>query len=337
MGTQSNRNIVERFQNKFIKEAKTIFKLHHPNIIQIHDIFTENSTAYYVMEYIEGDSLGDLVKKNGALNAYDAISYIKSIGNALSYIHSMNINHLDIKPGNIMLRKSDNQVILIDFGVAKQYDTDTLEGTTTTPVGISHGSSPLEQYRSNGVQEFSPQSDVYALAATLFKLLTGVTPSEAIEVQEEGLPIEELQKRGINERTIQSIEAAMQSRKKRTQTIDEFINSIYCSEELTAAETITEKDSSSENLINSDEDSVNDEVLSCSELDYYENFEKEENIEDNTSEETQLICEEVIPASSQEILFCNKYGLMQDEKSLVDLGLSVLWSAYNIEQQVQLQ
>lgn len=329
LGTLSNRNIVDRFQNKFIKEAKTIFKLRHPNVIQIHDIFTENGTAYYVMEYIEGDSLGDLVKKNGALNAIDAIAYIKGIGNALSYIHSMNINHLDIKPGNIMLRKSDNQVILIDFGVAKQYDTDTLEGTTTTPVGISHGYSPLEQYRSNGVQEFSPQSDVYALAATLFKLLTGVTPPEAIEVQEEGLPVEELQKRGISERIILSIEAAMQSRKKRTQTVEDFINSIDSSEELTTGGTITENENQVVNLINEEEESANEDALSCSELDYYEKFE-EEIIEDNTSEETQLAFSEVIPASTQEVLFCNKYGLMQNETILVDLGLSVLWSTCNI-------
>lgn len=188
LGTQANKTTVEKFIKKFIKEAQTISALHHPNIVQIHDIFRENNTAYYVMEYIDGNSLGDIVKTQGALPETKAVEIIKKVAVALDYIHTKNINHLDVKPNNIMVRHNDGEVILIDFGVAKQYDEKTKEGTTTTPVGISHGYSPSEQYKRNGVSSFSPESDIYSLGATLYKMVTGITPPEAIEVAQEGLP-----------------------------------------------------------------------------------------------------------------------------------------------------
>ena len=224
--TSGNREIVERFKQKFIKEAKTIFRLNHPNIVRIHDVFEENDTAYYVMEYIEGESLGDMVKRRGAIPEAEALGYVKDAASALVYIHSKNINHLDIKPGNLMKRKEDGKVLVIDFGVAKQYDLATSQGTTTTPVGISHGYSPAEQYRKNGVQSFSPQSDVYALAATLFKLLTGSTPPEAMEIQDEGLPVAELQAKQISRPVISAIAMAMKGRHERTQSVAEFMSNL---------------------------------------------------------------------------------------------------------------
>ena len=224
--TSGNREIVERFKQKFIKEARTIFKLNHPNIVRILDVFEENGTAYYVMEYIEGESLGDMVKRRGAIPEAEALGYVKDAASALVYIHSKNINHLDIKPGNLMKRKEDGKVLVIDFGVAKQYDLATSQGTTTTPVGISHGYSPAEQYRKNGVQAFSPQSDVYALAATLFKLLTGGTPPEAMEIQDEGLPVAELQAKQISRPVISAIAMAMKGRHERTQSVAEFMSNL---------------------------------------------------------------------------------------------------------------
>ena len=122
LGTQNSHEIVERFMNKFLKEARTIFQLEHPNIIKIFDIFKENNTAYYVMEYIEGESLSDKVNHYGSLSESEAKDYINQVASALEYIHQRSINHLDVKPANIMVRKSDNKAILIDFGLSKQYD-----------------------------------------------------------------------------------------------------------------------------------------------------------------------------------------------------------------------
>ena len=187
LGTQSNHELVERFMGKFIKEARTISQLEHPNIIRIHDIFKENNTAYYVMEYIDGDSLSEKVNHSGCLSEPEAVGYVKQVASALDFIHQRNINHLDIKPANIMVRRSDSKAILIDFGLSKQYDAQGGQ-TSTTPVGISHGYAPLEQYNVGGVSAFSPQTDIYSLGATLYKLVTGNTPPQAGEVLNEGLP-----------------------------------------------------------------------------------------------------------------------------------------------------
>lgn len=222
--TSGNREIVERFKQKFIKEAKTIFRLNHPNIVRIHDVFEENGTAYYVMDYIEGESLGDMVKRRGAIPEAEALGYVKDAASALEYIHSKNINHLDINPDNLMKRKEDGRIIVIDFGVTKQYAAVISEGCT--PACISHDYSPVELYRKNGVQSFSPQSDVYALAATLFKLLTGNTPPEAIEILSEGLPVAELQEKHISRPVISAIAMAMKGRHERTQSIAEFVSNL---------------------------------------------------------------------------------------------------------------
>ena len=224
--TSGNREIVDRFKLKFVKEARTIFRLNHPNIVRIHDVFEENGTAYYVMDYIEGESLGDMVKRRGAIPETEALGYVKDAARALEYIHSKNINHLDIKPSNLVLRHDDGKVLVIDFGVAKQYDAVTSEGTTTTPVCISPGYSPVEQYSKNDVHTFSPQSDVYALAATLFKLLTGNTPPEATNIRDEGLPVAELQEKHISRPVISAIAMAMKGRHDRTQSVAEFISNL---------------------------------------------------------------------------------------------------------------
>ncbi len=187
LGAIGNRDLVERFLNKFIKEVRTLSQLDHSNIIRVLDIFKENNTAYYVMDYIEGSSLEDVVNSKGSLSEDIAIDYIKQIANALEYIHQRSINHLDVKPANIMIRRNDNKAILIDFGVSKQYDSQG-EQTSTTPVGISYGYAPIEQYRPGGVSEFSPQADIYSLGATLYKLLTGQVPPQAMEILNDGLP-----------------------------------------------------------------------------------------------------------------------------------------------------
>lgn len=220
LGNANTTELVIKLKEKFLKEAKNISKLNHPNIVAIHDIFEENGTAYYLMDFIDGTSLNDKIKSVGALSEGIALNYIRIVGNAITYMHSKKMNHLDIKPANIMLRKADDAPILIDFGLAKQYDS-TGEQTSTTPVGISHGYAPVEQYRPGGVSTFTPQSDVYALGATLFALLTGRTPPHYSDILEDGLP--ELPANVCKE-TVEAIEKALETKKtKRPSSIEDFI------------------------------------------------------------------------------------------------------------------
>lgn len=178
MDTDSSRQIVERLRSKFFKEARNLALLNHPNIIRIHSAFEERGTAYYVMDYIEGQSLGAMVKQQGAMPLEQALRYVRLTGEALEYLHSEGVSHLDVKPANIMVRAADDMPVLIDFGLSKRYDTSGHQ-TSSTPLGASHGFAPFEQYSEGGVEDFSPQTDVYSLAATLYCLLSGRAPAPA--------------------------------------------------------------------------------------------------------------------------------------------------------------
>ena len=213
--------LMSKFKDKFIKEAYTIAELDHPNIIRIHDVFEENSTAYYVMEYIDGESLQSKVNSSGAMAESVAREYIKQVAAALDHVHSQQIMHLDVKPGNVMVRAKDNRAILIDFGLAKHYDAESGDATSTTIVGVSHGYAPMEQYKEGGISSFSPSTDIYSLGATLYFLVVGKTPPSADVVGEDGigaLPS------GLSRGTRSAIERAMQHRRKdRPQNIADFL------------------------------------------------------------------------------------------------------------------
>jgi serine/threonine protein kinase len=219
LGTKGSEEFVNKMKAKFLKEARNIAKLSHPGIIKIHAAFEENNTAYYVMEYIEGGSLSEMVKRDGPLSEAKALGYIEKVGRALEYVHARNINHLDVKPANIMIRREDDEPILIDFGLSKQYDVAGNQ-TSTTPTGISHGYAPIEQYNAGGVKEFSPQADIYSLGATLYYLLSGVVPPQATSLISESLtfPV------SIPSRLVPIISKAMSpSKKDRPSTVIEFL------------------------------------------------------------------------------------------------------------------
>lgn len=221
VATQSNKELVDKLRKKFIEEAKAIFKMNHPNIVKVHDIFEENDTAYYVMDYIDGKSLGDIVKQRGPLPEAEAVGYIRQVADALKYVHSLNRLHLDIKPGNVMV-DATGHAMLIDFGASKHYDMESGENTSTLMGVNTKGYAPVEQ-STQSFTKFSPATDIYALGATLYKLLTGITPPDAnlLMAKEETLaPLPSC----ISKSTHNAVLKAMtQIRAQRPQTIDVFL------------------------------------------------------------------------------------------------------------------
>ena len=238
--SQSNSELASRFRTKFLKEAKTLAVLKHPNIIRVFDVFEDNGTAYYVMDYIEGNNLSDIVEGKGRLSEPLALKYIRQVANALNYLHQKKLLHLDVKPANILLDKNTGNAILIDFGVSKQYDQDGQQ-TSTTPPAISKGYSPVEQYaQGSNVKTFSPATDIYSLAATLYKLVTGNTPPESnlLLNEDEQLPP---YPSNVSEVTRNAIAECLQTRKKRPQSIIEFLQ-LLDSEPISNIDTPEEED-----------------------------------------------------------------------------------------------
>ena len=216
--SESKVSLIEKLRGKFVAEAQALFDMHHQNIVRVTDIFEENNTAYYVMDFISGPSLAGLIGERGALPEKEAVGYIRQVADALKYVHSLNRLHLDIKPQNIMINSSGD-AILIDFGVSKQYDEVSGENTSTL-VGSTPGYAPIEQNGAN-LTIFSPASDIYALGATLYKALTGVTPPPASLIAS-GESLERLPET-FSAPVRRAVEAAMQiPRNKRPQNIDEF-------------------------------------------------------------------------------------------------------------------
>lgn len=224
VATSGNHELVDKLRKKFNEEAKAVFKMKHDSIVRVLDIFEENGTAYYVMEYIDGKSLNDIVKERGALSEAEAVGYIRQVADALKYVHSLNRLHLDIKPGNIMVDKN-GQTILIDFGASKQYDEVSGENTSTL-LGINTiGYAPAEQsYR--GFVQFAVSTDIYALGATLYKLLTGLTPPDAQMLKDGEVELPTLPPH-ITAPVKNAIKESMRPlRKDRPQSIDEFLSII---------------------------------------------------------------------------------------------------------------
>ena len=210
--------LVEKFREKFIREARLIASMNNPHIVRIYDVFEENETAYYVMEALDGGSLTDLVKSRGALPESEALEYARQLADALGYIHKRNVLHLDVKPSNVLLGQ-EGEAVLIDFGISKRYDEGGNQ-TSSTPVGISEGFAPGEQYRAGDISTFKPATDIYSLGATLYYLVTGMVPPSATEVLNEGLsrPL------GISDVTWNAIEKAMAPRvKDRPQSAAAFL------------------------------------------------------------------------------------------------------------------
>ena len=208
----------EAQREKFNKEARRLRKLRHLGIVHVEDLFDENGTSYYIMDYIDGGSLKEAVERHGPLSEERVRQLLPDLLDALEYVHSQQMWHLDLKPGNILL-KSNGRPVLIDFGASKQLGVG---GANSTSIGMTYtqGYAPSEQVDQN-LDRIGPWTDLYALGATLYNLLSGKTPPMVSEIQEAEAEAFEFPK-GMSEQMRKLILWLMTpNRRKRPQSVAE--------------------------------------------------------------------------------------------------------------------
>ncbi|MEB3340971.1 protein kinase [Okeania sp.] len=207
------------FQYKFQEEAKRLALCVHPNIVRVSDFFVENGQPYMVMDYIPGQNLAEVVFGGQPLSEAIAVHYIRQVGNALIVVNQNNLLHRDIKPQNIILRQNTEEVILIDFGIAREFIAGRTQVHTNL---VSDGYAPLEQYLPQG--KGTAATDVYGLAATFYTLLTGKVPAPAPQrVQQEIPSPRELRPQlsvVVNQAVVKGMVLDIQH---RPQTVDEWL------------------------------------------------------------------------------------------------------------------
>ena len=171
-------------KEKFKKEANRMLSIKNEHIVCVHELFEENGTAYYAMDYVEGESLAQRQKRTGKpMSERKVHEILPQILDALKAIHKAGIWHLDLKPANIMLDK--NGIIkLIDFGASKQQNTTKGGATTSTAISYTNGYAPREQMEQN-YDKFGPWTDIYALGATLYNLLTNKRPPLPTDIDDD--------------------------------------------------------------------------------------------------------------------------------------------------------
>ena len=164
----ASRPDFEKLQQDFLNEALCLAKCAHPNVVRVEKIVSERSRHYIVLEYLQGEDLGRRVAREGPLPEKDALRYVCQVGAALEVVHDNRLLHRDLKPENIVVRSQTDEAVLIDFGIAREVAVGRSRSQT---VCFSEGYSPVEQHELYAMRGF--YTDIYALAATLYVLLTG--------------------------------------------------------------------------------------------------------------------------------------------------------------------
>ena len=209
----------ENFYQQFQDEARRLATCIHPNIVRVSDFFTEDDIPYMVMDYIPGKTLQAIVLPNNPLPEDLALKYIYQVGLAVKEIHNQGLLHRDIKPNNIILREGTEEVILIDFGIAREFTPGETQNHTSI---VSEGYAPIEQYLET--EKRTPATDIYALSATLYVLLTAKipTPASLRDRQKLADPIHirpELSEK-VNKAIMRGLEMEMSD---RPETVDEWL------------------------------------------------------------------------------------------------------------------
>ena len=232
LNDSSQDSIIGKYRRAFVREARNLARLSHPGIVNVFEVIETNNTVYIVMEYIDGGSLDEYISSKGRLTERESLTMFCGICSAVGFMHQHRMLHLDLKPKNIMLDE-ERHPLLIDFGLSKQY-TENGEPESSTSIGLgTPGYAPIEQAeRTDSDTSFRPAIDIYALGATLYKMLTGSTPPLASKVSEsvlegENLIPSTLKGQGISDSTAALVTKAMwPSSRKRYQSTAEIITAI---------------------------------------------------------------------------------------------------------------
>ncbi len=218
-----------KHQERFVQEAFRLAKCNHTHVIQVNDVCQEENLWCMVMEYIDGGNLEKLVKNQGDFAEVEAIRYIYQVGSALNYIHQQGILHRDVKPANIMRRSQTSEAVLIDFGLARDFVEDKTQMHTNSR---TEGFAPIEQYSRKAKR--GAYTDVYALAATLYYLLTRQVPFPAqFRQQGIGLIPPRQHNQNISHRTNLVILKGMELEpQNRPQSVAQWLNLLTENEEI---------------------------------------------------------------------------------------------------------
>jgi TPR repeat protein len=212
---------------RFLEEARTLGQFKHPNIVQVRNVFEANNTAYMVMEYELGETFQDILNRRKTISEEDLKTIIFPIVDGMKVVHAAGFIHRDIKPANIFLRV-DGDPVLLDFGSAR---TSLEQGNQSLTSIFSRGYAPIEQYHSSEETQ-GAWTDIYALGATMYRAISGVPPTDAVDRSaaiaqidhDTYVSITEIAGDDYSEDFLLAVDYAMQFRQQdRPQTMSEWI------------------------------------------------------------------------------------------------------------------
>lgn len=301
----SNKENVEQFSSqkeKFKKEARRLRRLRNEHIVGVHDLFEENGTAYYEMDLIKGESLSERLKRTGKpLSEEEVLNILNQVLDALSVVHAQKLYHLDLKPGNIMVDES-GRALLIDFGASKQIQSNNgMSLSTSSALAFTPGYAPLEQAEQN-MKNFGPWTDLYALGATLYKLLTNLTPPSASDILmsvtplDYPIPVSSRMKQligwmmrpslGERPKSISDVKKFLDVEAEEEQTIEETVSVTVEESDLTRTVIDSEVDNYIENpdktitIIDSDDENEGDAVENLNQIETISESDVVENVDE---------------------------------------------------------
>lgn len=230
----SGATLVQKYRKAFFREANNLARMHHPGIVNVFEVVEANNTIYIVMEYVDGYSLDEYIQRRGKLTEQEALAFFYQLCDAMQYLHRQKMLHLDLKPKNMMLDE-EGHLYLIDFGLSKQYGVDGSAESSTIGLGTP-GYAPSEQADfQGGDKSFRATIDIYAMGATLYKMLTGQTPPNASEIanaiiSHNNLIMQNLLQAGVSENLADNVARTMwPASAQRPQTVQE-LQDLICEE-----------------------------------------------------------------------------------------------------------